>query len=301
MPSRIAAITISALLVALPFAAMAQNAPYSQVVISTQILPGTANPSVAPIITVTATSPSMAGVPQSNAGTLSYATSFNNDIRTVTFIPGSYNVVASGPAGYYFSYSPECSGFTPLSGATRGCTVLMSTTPPAQNNCPSGWYNNGTTCVPPTTPYNGPTGQAALTCGPTYQSIQAGQAATFTATGGTGSYSWTTPTRTSLNVGPSFSTTFQTTGTQTVIVSSGVYNAACTINVIAGSGAISYNGSPAVTSNYVPSTNYVSALLPNTGFEPQNGAAFAFALVMLVGAGIVVAPYVRKAFTAALG
>jgi hypothetical protein len=37
--------------------------------------------------------------------------------------------------------------------------------------------------------------------------------------------------------------------------------------------------------------------LPDTGFAPQTLAAFAFAFVLLLGAGIALYPYARKAFT----
>lgn len=342
---RIAAFIIApVLVVGLPLFAMAQNAPYSQVIISTQTIPGTQPPPVAPLVYINATAPSMAGIPNINNSTISYASAFNNDVRTVTFTPGSYNVVATVPAGFYASYSPDCTGFTPLSGAIRSCTILLSNTPPQSGvSCPSGWVSNGSICVQQTTAYQGPTGPAVLSCSPTYQSIGAGQQATFTATGGTGSYNWTTATRTSLNVGPSYTTVFQTTGTQTVMVSSGNQTAHCTINVGTTAGPIVYNGTGTTGGNtytyangngsytYTSVTNptytgttvytgstggsvtysnngtpvvtssYVAASLPNTGFEPQNGAALAFALVLIIGASIFAAPYVRQAFAVALG
>jgi len=51
-----------------------------------------------------------------------------------------------------------------------------------------------------------------------------------------------------------------------------------------------YNNQPTVyvTPTYVPR-------LPNTGFEPQNGAALAFAAVALIAAAFLALPYVRKA------
>ncbi|HVY72730.1 MAG TPA: hypothetical protein VG984_01605 [Candidatus Paceibacterota bacterium] len=340
---RIAALIIApALVVGLPLFALAQNAPYSQVIISTQTIPGTPAPSIAPIVYVNATTPSMAGIPNVNNSTISYASAFNNDVRTVTFTPGSYNVVATVPAGYYASYSPDCTGFTPLSGAIRSCTILLSNVPPQTGPaCPQGWVSNGSFCVQQNVQYQGSTAPSTLSCAPSYQSIGAGQAATFTATGGTGSYNWTTATRTSLNVGPSYTTVFQTSGPQTVIVSSGTQTANCTITVGSVNGPITYSGSgtytggntytyangngsytytsvaptnTTVATNYTgpvvtyttvsnnPSVtaSYVPASLPNTGFEPQNGAALALALVFLIGASIFAAPYVRQAFAVAL-
>lgn len=45
-------------------------------------------------------------------------------------------------------------------------------------------------------------------------------------------------------------------------------------------------------------TNYVPTALPNTGFDPRFGSAIiAFAIVFLLGGGIVVYPYARKVIT----
>ena len=56
------------------------------------------------------------------------------------------------------------------------------------------------------------------------------------------------------------------------------------------------SGAPVVTvtPSFVPR-------LPNTGFEPQNGASMAFALVALLAAAFVSYPYVRKAFATLVG
>jgi hypothetical protein len=293
---RIGVSAASALILAAPFFAAAQNAPSSQVIITAQLGPNTSAPAVAPIINVSATNPTMSGVLLSTTGLITYASAFN-DTRTVTFVPGSYTVTATGPG--YFTYSNDCSGFTPLSGAIRTCVITYSTTPPpSANPCTAPYWGNGT-CTPPTVPYQGPLGQSTLTCSPSYQNVPTGQPATFKAEGGTpGIYNWTTPDRTFLNTSGTLSTIFQTTGTQTVIVSNGNQTATCTVNIggTAAGVAISYPGTtPSVTASYVP------AFLPNTGFGPQDSAALAFALVLLLGAGFLVAPYVRKAFTVALG
>lgn len=42
-----------------------------------------------------------------------------------------------------------------------------------------------------------------------------------------------------------------------------------------------------LAAQYVPS-------MPNTGFEPLTATAFAFALALLIGAGIFVLPYVQR-------
>jgi hypothetical protein len=314
---RIAAVALTVLVLSAPFAALAQNAPYSQLVITTQLAPGVSAPAVAPIVTVTATSPSLTvpsfydGTQNPNSSEVDYASSFNNDTRTVFFTPGSYSVSAGNTTNYYYSYSPDCTGFTPLNGQARSCVVTLSTTPPqTTQSCTSPFYGTAG-CVAPVVPYQGPYGQSQLSCSPSYQTVAANQPATFTAQGGTpGGYDWTTTDRTTLNAGTSYTTIFQTTGTQTVIVSNGVQSATCTITVVAGNGAINYTGSStggtttyATTSYGSPSitTSYIPAYLPNTGFGPQNGAALAIAFTLLLSAGIFFYPYVRKALTVVIG
>ncbi len=293
---RIALVALTTLVLSVPAVALAQSAPYSQVVVTTILASGVAAPSIAPVVTVTATAPSLYGAINSNSSQVSYASSFSSDTHTITFTPGSYSVSATSGL-YYFSYSSDCSGFTPLSGQVRSCVVTLSTTPPqTYNNCTMPFYGTAG-CVAPVVPYQGPYGQSVLSCSPSYQTIGAGQPATFTASGGTpGGYNWTISSRTSLNVGASFTTIFQTTGTQTVIVSNGVQNATCTINVVVGAVPINYIGSsPSITTNYIP------AYLPNTGFGPVSSSVLAIALALLLSAGIFFFPYVRKALTIALG
>ncbi|MBY0294372.1 hypothetical protein K2Q08_03525 [Patescibacteria group bacterium] len=293
---RFAAVAASLALVALPFATFAQSNPNSQVVITTVTAQGVSQPVHAPIVTVTATSPAMAGVSSTYGNQLSFASGFANETRGVTFIPGSYSVTAAtNSAGYYFSYSSGCSGFTRLNGEIVSCLITLTNTPPPTNTCIPGIYTAA--CPAPTVPYQGPYGQYVLTCSPSYQTVSAGQPATFTASGGSSNaYTWTTTDRTTLNVGSSYTTVFQSTGVQTVMVNNGIQTANCTINVLASAaGAITYPGSPTITSSYIP------AFLPNAGFGPQDSAVLAFALVLLIGAGIYAAPYVKRAIGVTLG
>lgn len=188
---------------------------------------------------------------------------------------GPYSVSLTGNAyGYSSQYSQGCSG-TIAQGQNSLCVITVSS-------------GAGSTAYP--VPYPYPYANTQLVCSPSYQQVAAGQPVTFSAAGGTGTYSWSSADRTFNNVGQNLTTTLQTTGAQTVIVSSGSQTATCTVNVIAPAGAISYPG-PTLTPTYVPA-------LPNTGFAPQNGAAFAFASVLLLAAGIFLFPYVRKAATA---
>ncbi|MCX6820095.1 MAG: hypothetical protein NT019_02315 [Candidatus Adlerbacteria bacterium] len=285
---------------AVPFVSSADTAPYSEVVITTRLAAGVSTPIVSPIVTVTATVPTMYGATNNGSSQLYYQSNFANDTRYVTFVPGSYNVSITD-SNYYFTYSPDCSGFTPLGGAIKTCTVTLSTTPQLSNPCTGIWYGTAG-CPAPIVAYAGgsyvPT---HLSCTPNYQSIGAGQAATFTATGGTpGGYNWSTADRTFLNVGAQLTTVFQTMGTQTVNVSNGVQNATCTVAINSTGGAITYSGSSnasATTYSGAASVvqNYVPAYLPNTGFGPQNGTVFALIAVLLMSAGVFFFPYVRKA------
>ena len=84
-----------------------------------------------------------------------------------------------------------------------------------------------------------------------------------------------------------------------MLVSNGVQTASCTVNVTNfGATTVQY---PSTTSASPLSlvSNYIPALLPNTGFEPLSSAALAFAVVLLLGAGIFVYPYVKKAIVVA--
>lgn len=62
-------------------------------------------------------------------------------------------------------------------------------------------------------------------------------------------------------------------------------------NYYKGEEFIGGEGHIALSSTYIPN-------LPNTGFEPQNGAAFAFAFVTVLAVAIIAYPYVRYAFGA---
>ena len=280
--------------------------PTYQLAITTQLASGTVAPATLPTITVTANGPSFSSVPGSSSATLTYTSNFLNDARTVTAIPGSYNVVASG-GGYYYAYSTDCAGLS-RSGDVRTCVVTLSTTPPQSYYPCASWYGstyNG--CVNQVVPYVGPLGQTPLTCSPSYQTVAAGQPVTFTAQGGgayaNSTYNWTTTDRTFLNTGATLSTVLQTTGVQTVIVTNGTQSATCTVNSVAAPGAIIYNGSNTGVNTPVITSTVSAAVptLPNTGYEPIDYVSIAFTLVFLLAGSIVALPYVRKTTHAIIG
>lgn len=207
---------------------------------------------------------------------------------------GSYNVTITGnPTNATPSYSQGCNN-TIVNGQSQTCVITMSGS--------SSYY-------PYPTPYPYPYTNPTLSCSPSYQTVGINQSATFVATGGNGTYNWATASRTHLNVGPTLNTVFQTTGTQTVVVTSGALSAVCTVNITSTGGPVVYSGTSNNTIYSYPSYttptytySYVAApRLPNTGFEPVDAKVLAYALVVLLGSMYFAAPYVRKAFAVALG
>ncbi|MGC9602689.1 MAG: hypothetical protein ABSE76_03045 [Minisyncoccia bacterium] len=216
---------------------------------------------------------------------------------TQVTVAGSYSVTALQLDGYNATYSNGCTG-TLAQGESALCVITESNT--------SSYYNQYPTPYPYNYYYNVP-----LTCVPSYQTVNLGQTATFTANGGDYSqYNWQTPQRSYLNVGAVLNVAFTQTGTQTVSVTNGTDVESCTVNVVV-SGAptpvvvnpynpiypSTYNsnyGSVYVTPTYIPS-------LPNTGFAPMSSAEAASTVALMIAIALVTFPYVRKAFTVVLG
>ena len=75
--------------------------------------------------------------------------------------------------------------------------------------------------------------QQALACNPPSQTVQVNQTATFTATGGTGTYGWGAQNATVSNpTGPTTTVTYTTPGTKSIFVASGNQTATCTVTVL---------------------------------------------------------------------
>ena len=75
-------------------------------------------------------------------------------------------------------------------------------------------------------------GEVPLVCAPVTQTVAIGQLAPMTATGGTGTYSWSAPGGTvPSGTGAAFSTAYGTSGTRAVTVTSGTQSATCTVVV----------------------------------------------------------------------
>lgn len=287
--------------VLLPVFVVAQYAPYtqvSQVVVTSQVAPGVALPPTSSLVMVTATGPSLFGVPNTSSSVLSFPTTFGGDMHTVTFVPGSYTVTVNPPAGYFIQYSPDCSGFTSLVGSIKYCTLTLTMTPTPTSPC-SYWNGTAYTCNTPVLQYVGPMGQEPLSCAPATQTVHFGQPVTLTAFGGTpGGYNWVTPNRTFQNVGTKLTTTLDSTGLQSVKVTNGVQTAVCTVNVLAGGIITPYAAETSVYlgSSYIAAPAVYAPGLPNTGFAPTSTASSAVALLLVCALVVLLYPYAKKAF-----
>jgi hypothetical protein len=233
----------------------------------------------------------------------------------VQLYPGNYNVTVNSLSGYTPTYSVGCNN-TISSGQSQTCVVTMTPT-----------YSYGTYPYNNYNYYNNyPYGVPALTCQANTPSIAIGQPVTFTALGGAGgTYNWVAPYTQTLNypnAGTQLTVAFQAAGQQSVQVTNAAQTASCSVLVTQGYypyGGTSYypynNNYPNTnyaysnpsytttytnpTTTYYPSTNYYPAL-PHTGFGPKdNTLGFVLSAVLLIAAGIMVAPYARKAFAVA--
>lgn len=110
-------------IIMVPLFASAQT-PTARLVIVTQTTALSPVPTQSILVNVTGTGPSLNSTPTA-IGTLTYASSFNNDTRVITMVPGSYTVTIPSTSGYSYSYDSNCSGSL-VAGETRTCTVVAS-------------------------------------------------------------------------------------------------------------------------------------------------------------------------------
>lgn len=116
-----ACMATSALVLALPAVTSAQTST-AQLIVVTRTATGTA-PGNSGTVIVTGTGPSLTSTPTSSSS-LTYSSSFAQDTRVVTMVPGSYSVAATH-SGSSISYSSNCSGFM-AAGEVRTCTVTAN-------------------------------------------------------------------------------------------------------------------------------------------------------------------------------
>ncbi len=233
-------------------------------------------------VSVSGTSPSPSSFSGSQSGTI------------VSLATGAYSVVVTNPLNYTATYSVGCNG-TIAAGTTQTCVITLTPT----NN-----YSN--TVVPaPYLPYQ------ALTCRTDTPVVGLGQTARFSAVGGVGgTYNWMTSSQNFPNIGPVLSTTFMSSGSQTVSVTNASQTATCVVSVttsyVPQQTSTGYYPTPGYAvsgTNYYNQptlTSYVYPHLPSTGLAPLTSAQIAFGVVALMGAAIMAFPYARKAFALAV-
>ncbi len=229
----------------------------------------------------------------------------------VTLNPGSYSVGLTGNSyGFSPSYSQGCSG-TIGAGQNALCVITLT--------------RYGTYYPTPIAQYYYYRPQ--LTCAPQNQNVPLNGQATFVAQNGVGgTYNWSVNGHVYANQGPTFTALIDYPGSSSVTVTNADQTATCNVSTTNGyygtypttpayplypSQTYNYYGNGGYTSypssygtyptNIAPTVTYTSyPTLPNTGFEPTNGAQMAFAVVLLIGAFVASYPYVRKAFALAL-
>ena len=122
------------------------------------------------------------------------------------------NLAGTNSAGTQFAVSYSAAGIYPVTVTSAGQTATCNV------NVVAGTVTTG-----------------ALSCSPAVQSVNLGQVATVVATGGTGTYVWSSPDLSIANSGGSgFSANYASTGLKTLSVTSGGVIASCDINVLSG-------------------------------------------------------------------
>lgn len=146
-----------------------------------------------------------------------------NPANQTVDINQSANFSATGGTG---TYSWSASGGSPSSGSTQNFSTSYSTSGNKTVTVTSG--NQTKNC---NVAVNQPT-EPQLSCTPANQSVLIGNAVNFSATGGNGTYSWSSGDGTpSTGSGSNFSTIYNTAGTRMVVVSSGNQTANCNVVV----------------------------------------------------------------------
>jgi hypothetical protein len=169
----------------------------------------------------------------------------------------SINLTATGGTGTY-SWSGSGITATSTSGtngqfnvsyATPGSYMVTVTSGTQSANCFVTVASNGGS----TSTTTGSDTSGTLMCMPATQAANIGQTASFTASGGNGAYTWSSPDLSITNpTGSGFSANFASAGIKSVTVRSGNNAAVCTVNV-AGGGV------------FTPPTPPTTPGLPNTG------------------------------------
>lgn len=140
-----------------------------------------------------------------------------NQAATFTAVGGNGTYAWSGPnlsitnaSGNQFAVSYPSAGIYPITVTSAGQSATCNMTVVAAAS-------------------------GTLTCSPATQNVTLGQTASFSASGGTGAYTWSSPDLTITNPsGSGFSASYGSTGLKTLTLTSGSAVATCAVNVLAG-------------------------------------------------------------------
>lgn len=137
---------------------------------------------------------------------------------TYTWSADSSNVITNSLNNQLTAYFPSSGTYTVRvmsNGQTGTCTVTVL--PNSSSNVVTNTFTSNNN----------------LACSPSSQEVSVGQTASFSASGGNGSYFWSIPELSLSNSsGTGSYVTYSTPGTRTITVSSGGSSASCVVNVI---------------------------------------------------------------------
>lgn len=158
-----------------------------------------------------------------------------------------------------------------------------------------------------------------VSCAATYPVVSLGNAGRFSVVSNAeGPFMWVAESEDYgvYNAGREFVTPFTRLGVQQVTVVWGSKRSSCFVDVVpqpgfgepyvgpqVGQYADGFYGDGFGGAGYGPNVTISSVAypaLPNAGFEPETFAAFAFAVVLLMGTSIALYPHAKKAFTVAV-
>jgi uncharacterized repeat protein (TIGR01451 family) len=165
----------------------------------------------------------------SGTQTATCSVSVSVTVEILSCTPVSQNINIGGIAAFSAtggtgSYSWNAPGGAPDSGSGTNFSSAFYT-PGTKNVTVTSGSQTATCAVHVSVPVN------PLQCSPANQNVNVGDIAVFSATGGTGIYSWNSPGSPSTGIGANFSSAFSTPGIKTVTVNSGAKSADCTVNV----------------------------------------------------------------------
>jgi hypothetical protein len=159
------------------------------------------------------------------------------------------------------------------------------------------WALSALALLIPSLAFAEPGPEPFLQCLPQYQSVAVGAVAHFSVVGNVGGpFEWVADDYAVVDQGPYFDAPMTWPGRHQVDAVWGSQRSTCYVDVGGNFGSYPSSYNPYGPGPNVSITSAFYPSLPNAGFEPQNLAAFAFAVVLLLGSGIALYPHAKKAF-----